>query len=51
MVHRDPSEGNGQKRDYDHSKTKPVEDAGKGKHSTEDKGDEKDEEDTGGGHT
>lgn len=42
MAHRDPSEGNGYKKDYDHSKTKPVEEAGKGKHSTEDKGDEED---------
>lgn len=39
MRHRDPSEGNGRKSDYDHSKTKPAEDAGKGKHGTDDKRD------------
>ena len=39
MVHRDPSEGNGQKSDYDHSTSKPVEEAGKGRHGTDDKTD------------
>lgn len=42
--HRDPSEGNGRKSDYDHSKAKPAEESGGGRHGADDKGEDKDDD-------
>jgi hypothetical protein len=37
--HEDKSDHDGQRDDYDHSKTKDVSESGSGKHDNEDRGD------------